>query len=79
MIDGTSGLRNDTDRIGAAQRLADTVVALLHVPNVAVYLEDGNDYSLAGDDGRRRLARTSVRRCRHRFVGRARSTRGSNW
>jgi diguanylate cyclase (GGDEF)-like protein len=51
VIDGTSGLRNDTDRIGAAQRLADTVVALLHVPNVAVYLEDGNDYSLSATTG----------------------------
>ena len=39
VIDGTSGLRNDTNQAGAAQRLAETVVALLHVPNVAVYLE----------------------------------------
>ena len=39
VIDGTSGLRNDTNQVEAARRLAETVVALLRVPNVAVYLE----------------------------------------
>ncbi|MEP6623109.1 MAG: diguanylate cyclase [Acidimicrobiia bacterium] len=51
VIDGTSGLRNDTDRQAAAQRLADTVVALLHVPNVAVYLETNDDYRLTATTG----------------------------
>ncbi len=51
VIDGTSGLRNDTDRYAAAQRLADTVVSLLHVPNVAVYLATNDDYRLAATTG----------------------------
>ena len=38
VIDGTSELRSETDRTAAAHRLVDTVVALLRVPNVAVYL-----------------------------------------
>jgi diguanylate cyclase (GGDEF)-like protein len=40
VIDGTSELRSETDRTAAAHRLADTVVALLRVPNVAVYLPE---------------------------------------
>ena len=51
VIDGTRALRNDTDREGAARRLADTVVALLQVPNVAVYLEEDKDYRLAASTG----------------------------
>ena len=51
VIDGTSGLRNDTDRDGAAKRLADTVVALLHVPNVAVYLDAEVGFTLAATAG----------------------------
>ncbi len=51
VIDGTSELRSVTDRQAAAQRLADTVVALLHVPNVAVYLEAAADYRLAASTG----------------------------
>lgn len=40
VIDGTSELRSETDRTAAAHRLLDTVVALLRVPNVAVYLPE---------------------------------------
>ena len=40
VIDGTSGLRSETDRTAAAHRLVETVVALLRVPNVAVYLPE---------------------------------------
>jgi diguanylate cyclase (GGDEF)-like protein len=40
VIDGTSELRSETDRAAAARRLVDTVVALLRVPNVAVYLPE---------------------------------------
>jgi diguanylate cyclase (GGDEF)-like protein len=40
VIDGTSEMRSETDRTAAAHRLVDTVVALLRVPNVAVYLPD---------------------------------------
>src|SRR4029079_3156856 len=48
VIDGTSELRSETDRTAAARRLVDTVVALLRVPNVAVYLPE--------PDGRMALA-----------------------
>ncbi|MGZ6952556.1 MAG: diguanylate cyclase domain-containing protein [Acidimicrobiia bacterium] len=48
VIDGTSDLRSETDRIAAAQRLVMTVRDLVRVPNVAVYLPE--------DDGALRLA-----------------------
>jgi diguanylate cyclase (GGDEF) domain len=51
VIDGTSGLRNDTNQAGAAQRLAETVVALLRVPNVAVYLESHHAAALRDSEG----------------------------
>lgn len=52
VIDGTSGLRNDNDRVAAARRLAETVVALLRIPNVAVYLDDPTDgYALTAKVG----------------------------
>jgi diguanylate cyclase (GGDEF)-like protein len=40
VIDGTGQLRSETDRAAAARRLVETVVALLRVPNVAVYLPE---------------------------------------
>lgn len=42
VIESTSRLREDADRSAAASRLVDTAVALLRVPNVAVYLETGD-------------------------------------
>ncbi len=52
VIEGTSGLRDDTDRTAAATRLVQTVVALLRVPNVAVYLEGGEGrFALAASVG----------------------------
>ena len=52
VIDGTSGLRNDNDRVAAARRLAETVVSLLRIPNVGVYLDGpGDDYSLVAKTG----------------------------
>ncbi len=52
VIDGTSGLRNDNDRAAAARRLAETVVALLRIPNVGVYLdESGDEFVLAAQTG----------------------------
>ncbi len=55
VIDGTSGLRNDTNHAEAARRLAETVVALLRVPNVAVYLDesDADARRASGFDGTR--------------------------
>ncbi len=52
VIEATSGLRDDTDRLVAATRLVETVVALLRVPNVAVYLEGGEGaFTLAASVG----------------------------
>ena len=52
VIDGTSELRSETDRTAAAHRLVDTVVALLRVPNVAVYLpEPDGRFALAAATG----------------------------
>ena len=52
VIDGTSELRSETDRGAAARRLVDTVVALLRVPNVAVYLpEPDGRFALAAATG----------------------------
>src|SRR6478752_2184956 len=52
VIDGTSELRSETDRTAAARRLVDTVVALLRVPNVAVYLpEPDGRFALAAATG----------------------------
>lgn len=52
VIEGTSGLRDETDRTAAATRLVQTVVALLRVPNVAVYLEGGGGgFALAASVG----------------------------
>jgi diguanylate cyclase (GGDEF)-like protein len=52
VIDGTSELRSETDRTSAANRLLETVVALLRVPNVAVYLpEPDGRFALAAATG----------------------------
>src|SRR4051812_23114454 len=52
VIDGTSELRSETDRTAAAYRLVETVVALLRVPNVAVYLpEPDGRFALAAAAG----------------------------
>ncbi len=51
VIDGAGELRTETDRVAAARRIADTVVALLQVPNAAVYLRD--------ESGRMQVAATA--------------------
>lgn len=52
VIDGTSGLRSETDPKAAARRLAATVAGLMRVPNVAVYLPDADGrFALAASEG----------------------------
>ena len=52
VIDGTSELRSETDATAAARRLAETVVGLMRVPNVAVYLPDADGrFMLVASEG----------------------------
>ena len=75
VIDGTSELRSETDRTAAAHRLVDTVVALLRVPNVAVYLpEPDGRFALAAATGAVPWeAERAAGRRRHRASARSRS------